>query len=35
MNHGAQVDKSKKLGRMFIKLIAEKGYWNLIHDVLK
>jgi hypothetical protein len=35
LNHGAQVDKSKKAGRKFIKLAAEKGYLNFFPDVLK
>jgi hypothetical protein len=35
LNNGAQVDKSKATGRMFIKLAAEKGYLDLIGDMLK
>jgi len=35
LKHGAKVDKSKEAGRTFINLAAEKGYLDLIRDVLK
>jgi len=35
LNRGAEVDKSKEAGRIFISLGAEKGCLDLILDVLK
>jgi hypothetical protein len=35
LNNGAQVDESKDAGRTFFNLASEKGYLDLIRDVLK